>query len=251
MKFKGLIVFGIIFLITLVSATYYPSGLSSFASFPADIVLQIPFNLTATNLFGILNWSYLDNYPVACPSGYYLTQLGDSVVCSEISGNISVENITAEDITATRITLDKYGVSAYLNESATTTTTSADTWYPINGTFINEIIEGFWLNVTVPTDASIVYNGTETQYFDILWSATVSSDTPATTVHIAARDGEDPDDWVMATLCKTADEEYALSGIMAMNLSQGSRVQLVLESDQEGGVITMVHFTTKIRESFA
>ncbi|KKM65928.1 hypothetical protein LCGC14_1486300, partial [marine sediment metagenome] len=34
------------------------------------------------NSFLNLNWTYLQNYPVACPAGTFLTQLNDSVTCT-------------------------------------------------------------------------------------------------------------------------------------------------------------------------
>ena len=42
-------------------------------------------DVTANYLFGMLNWSYLYGYPVACPANTYLTQLDDSVTCTAIS----------------------------------------------------------------------------------------------------------------------------------------------------------------------
>ena len=49
-------------------------------------------SITATNLSGNLNWNNLTDYPVACPSGSYLTQLDDSVTCSTLSVNTTQLN---------------------------------------------------------------------------------------------------------------------------------------------------------------
>lgn len=40
-----------------------------------------------------ISWNNLNSYPVACPAGTYLTELNDSVTCSAISGNISIDNM--------------------------------------------------------------------------------------------------------------------------------------------------------------
>ena len=39
------------------------------------------FNVTGNSIFN-LNWTYLQNYPSACPAGTFLTQLDDSVTCT-------------------------------------------------------------------------------------------------------------------------------------------------------------------------
>jgi len=61
--------------------------------------LNVTGNVTAEHLEGNLSWDYLDTYPVACPEGTYLTELGDSVICTSISAadhdNLTVGNLTA------------------------------------------------------------------------------------------------------------------------------------------------------------
>jgi len=271
---KKIFILGIVFFIALVSAAIYQEpwiqnqlgdqhNLTDMDWISANTLNGTTITGTFTGeVTGSMNWTKLKNYPSACPGSSAITLLNDSVTCSDLwvdtagdnmTGNLNVTGdiIVSGEINATNINLDKYGVSAYLNATATTTTTLADTWYPINGTFINEIMEGFYLNITDPLDPSIVYNGTETQYFDIDWAASVATDAAATTVHIGARNGATPDGWEMATLCKTAGEEYFIGGTMSIELSQGERVQLVIQSDDAGDVISVIHFTTKIRESFA
>jgi len=43
--------------------------------------------LEALTIIGNLSWSNLMNYPSDCPSGSYITTLGDSVTCTEIDAN--------------------------------------------------------------------------------------------------------------------------------------------------------------------
>lgn len=52
-------------------------------------------NITASLLFGNLSWSYLYGYPAACPTDSFLTELGDSVICTSI--NPSYVNQTEAD----------------------------------------------------------------------------------------------------------------------------------------------------------
>lgn len=42
-------------------------------------------SILAVNLSGNLSWSSLYNYPGACPSGQFLTQLGDTVTCAPVT----------------------------------------------------------------------------------------------------------------------------------------------------------------------
>jgi len=59
-------------------------------------------NFTGDYLFGNLSWNYLYDYPIACPAGSSITQLGDSVVCSSFAQentNVTFQNITANTLT--------------------------------------------------------------------------------------------------------------------------------------------------------
>lgn len=113
MNYKILfLLLGILSMLTLAYATYYPSGMGSLVDFPANINLQSPYNVTATNFNGNLSWSYLTDYPIACPTGSAITQLGDSVTCTALNGsgsfvpfdgatsNIDINNKTISGATA-------------------------------------------------------------------------------------------------------------------------------------------------------
>ena len=55
----------------------------------------------ADEFSGNLSWSNLNNYPVACPAGSYLTQLDDSVTCttvSAITNNLNVSGNFTNDL---------------------------------------------------------------------------------------------------------------------------------------------------------
>jgi len=61
-------------------------------------------NLTGSFIMANLSWSYLYDYPVACPDGYAVTQIDDSITCTRIAwmdypniGDLNVTgNITAD-----------------------------------------------------------------------------------------------------------------------------------------------------------
>ena len=45
-------------------------------------------NITVDYLFGNLSWTFLYDYPAACPGGSAITKLGDSVICSTFDHNL-------------------------------------------------------------------------------------------------------------------------------------------------------------------
>lgn len=54
----------------------------------------------------------------------------------------------------------------------------------------------------------------------------------------------------MQNLLKTANELYALSGTLVVNLETNDTVQLVMTTDGNGDVITINNFVTSIRPFF-
>lgn len=57
-----------------------------------------------------INWTFLQGYPVACPAGTYLTELGDSVVCTSISES-SYDNLTiTTELTANGTVINESGI---------------------------------------------------------------------------------------------------------------------------------------------
>ena len=67
---------------------------------------QDRFTITGYNVSGNnINWSDLYEFPVACPEGTYLTELGDSVICTSISA-ADHDNLTVGDLTATNISAE-------------------------------------------------------------------------------------------------------------------------------------------------
>lgn len=78
------IIVSMLLLVTLVSAVNYIYLYNPYtAKRDRTISLnQSDDNITVDYFFGNLSWTYLYNYPVACPSGAAITQLGDSSICT-------------------------------------------------------------------------------------------------------------------------------------------------------------------------
>ncbi len=69
------------------------------------------YNITANTFYGNLDWTNLTNYPVACPSQSYITQLDDSVTCTSAE---NAHNSTSWNRSGTNVSLansgDKVGI---------------------------------------------------------------------------------------------------------------------------------------------
>ena len=103
-----------IFIISLVSFLILVSTIYSVTAGISPITPSL--NLDGQDLFTItnynmsgnnINWSDLYEFPVACPSGTYLTQLDDSVTCTSISAS-SYDNLTVTNFTTSRINSIQY-----------------------------------------------------------------------------------------------------------------------------------------------
>lgn len=72
-------------------------------------VVNCTGNITGDYLSGKLNWTDLDGYPIACSSGYAVTQVGDSNVCTNFAEyNFDNNNFNGTgNITATYIKLNE------------------------------------------------------------------------------------------------------------------------------------------------
>jgi len=164
----------------------------------------------------------------------------------DINGDTNVQgNLTADEY----ITGLKTGVFASLDSSASTTITTALTYYAINGTFTNDPFENF-AAATVYTPG-IKYSGELTQYFEVDWHASVSADVANTTVYLGiSKNGTIRTGSVMSQFCKNAGQTYNISGTAVVSLAQDDEIQLTVSSDGNGDVITFENYTTTICEFF-
>jgi len=78
---KLLIYFGIIILfVSIISAA---SRIEVYDYDGAGIRSKINYTLiSADELRGALNWTFLQNYPVACPVGTFVTEVNDTITCT-------------------------------------------------------------------------------------------------------------------------------------------------------------------------
>ena len=73
-----------------------------------------------TEFFGNINWTYLQNYPSACPANTFATEMGDSIICSSVGGLIS--NVTVipgnwigENVFSSFIPRESSGLNTIIN----------------------------------------------------------------------------------------------------------------------------------------
>lgn len=145
--------------------------------------------------------------------------------------------------------LEKCGACAYLGTATDTTCTTADTWYPILGTFTNCVFENF--EAATAITPGIKYTGSVTQYFQVEYHATIQANSNGTTVHIGfKKNGVFVDCAKMGTFLKTANESQTVSGVCSVELATNDEIQLVLMADGNGDIVNVVHFTTSITKIF-
>ncbi len=135
------------------------------------------------------------------------------------------------------------GVFAYLSTPTTTTTTLADTWYPMAGAFVNDPMIGFVFD----TD-HIKYTGTVTRHFEVDGHVVTIGDGNGIIVHFGVFiNGVIHAPSVMGTYMKNLSQPYATSGTSVPELSENDEIQLVIMSNSAGAVITIEHLTTTMR----
>lgn len=177
---------------------------------------------------------------------------GASVADHNLLGNLQggavteYYHLTSAEYTLFQTYLVETGVFAALSAEADTTITTAGTYYPILGTFSNTPIQGF--SAGTEYTPSVKYTQSLTRYFEIDWHASFSADAASTTVHFGIKkNGVLESDSVMGTLAKTAGEVYHLSGTDVVELETDDEIQLVVSSDGDSDVISVIHYTTTIR----
>jgi len=144
------------------------------------------------------------------------------------------------------LTSKKSGVFATLDAEEDTTITTADTWYPIQGTFTNSPMEDFIFD----TD-HITYTGTLTQHFKIDWHASITGDNNNITASVTIKKNSTVmTACKMCTYLKTSGERFQNSGTCVVELATNDEIQLVTTADSNGDVISFCNFVTCINEFF-
>lgn len=86
-------------------------------------LLNDTYQLIGFQSSGVLNWSYLQNYPVACPTNSYITQLDDTITCTVQSTDTEYLNQDTYNISLNKTRLNQntlnitssYGNDTYVN----------------------------------------------------------------------------------------------------------------------------------------
>lgn len=151
------------------------------------------------------------------------------------------------DFTGATVEPAQYGVAGVLSAEDSTTVTIGGTYYAINGTFTNDPIQSFTYVSGPPP--GLRYDGAETRYFEVDWSATVSGDSNRITCFIGVGvNGTSPEITnPMEHFLRTAGEPQSFSGTTVIELNTDDVVTLVVSADDNGDVLTFHTMTTTIR----
>lgn len=159
--------------------------------------------------------------------------------------NRAAQNVKLGDIIQELTT--ESGVFAAMSGSASTTIVTSGSYYPIQGTFTNVPM----VNFSFVSTPAIRYDGKNSPYFRIAWSATMTADANGTTVYCAVKkSGSLVTPSIMGQYIKTSGEWYNLVGISVVELTQNDEIQLVVTSDGDGDKITFLYYTTSISPFF-
>ena len=184
MKRKFLLgIIAAIALMTFVSAAIYVEPWNTDVNaggYDISNVGNITANNFLGNLSGNLDWDNLENFPVACPGSSAITQLDDSVTCSDLWFNLAGnETITGNMTFSNEAGILNLSFIKSLDWTNVTLTESQITDlqnYLVNGTDgwtlnFSEIFSLDWSNVTITesqiTDLDHNINGTNINVLDI------------------------------------------------------------------------------------
>ena len=140
------------------------------------------------------------------------------------------------------ISLEKANVFGYLTAEAATTTTLADTYYTIQGTFSNPILELFTADAT-----GITYIGEDTKTFKVIISSSVASDTSTTNVYTGiALNGTVGSGCESNRLLKLTSDIGSWVTQCELTLETGDLVTLKVKSDKVGAELSFIQLQANI-----
>ncbi|MCK5740148.1 hypothetical protein KAH55_13250 [bacterium] len=153
-------------------------------------------------------------------------------------GERNLNNNTVQISETGVISSDSVGVTCKLTASATTTTTTAGTWYPIQGTFSYPMVSHF----TTTNDTIVIC--CPIGRVSAIIGVTFKSSVNATTVSVGvSRNGSDPTNEISKALyLKTGGEYGSLTVVGFGYLSVDDKLVFVISSDKSGAVITISSF---------
>jgi hypothetical protein len=140
------------------------------------------------------------------------------------------------------------GVYAYLSTPAETTCTDAGTYYFVEGTFTNEVLE-CW-EITPPL-TYIGYEGTDGHYFKINVHASFTSDTGGNVIRIALMKNDVLQvNSIMSAYIKLTSEETSISTVDVLSFDIGDTLKIMVSASQAGSKVTAQNLTTSASRFF-
>ena len=138
--------------------------------------------------------------------------------------------------------IDQSSVYSYLSSSSTTTISVAETWYAVQGSFVND-----FTNFELDTD-KIKYIGDNDYKFEIDWCAKIAHSVVSSTVNVTISINGIPIETAkMGTFAKTAGEPVSFSGSEVVTLTKDDTIQIVVQSDK-AGTVTFGNFVTSLNK---
>lgn len=162
----------------------------------------------------------------------------------------NAQTITGSVVATQYIHGKKIGVFGYLSQGKTVTITTANEYQFIEGTFYNDVLQGFTADL-IEGQPYIVYNEPITQYYQIDWHASLKSQQMHSLISIGIRKNSDvliPS--IMTVEISNSNTIYVLSGTVVVQLAQYDTIQLVITSNTDNDVIDVLKFTTTLNEFF-
>ena len=133
------------------------------------------------------------------------------------------------------------GVYAYISTPAQTTCTLADTYYFLEGTFTNEIMDQW---AVVPP---LTYQGGCTCKFEVQVNAAVESDTANNLVTLALyKNGVLQVNSEMSVYIKNVTEEYTIPTVDVLEFAPGDYIEIYIKCSQAGAKLTANKLTTSL-----
>jgi len=162
-----------------------------------------------------------------------------------ISGAISPQDL--RDFVVSTMAVED-GVYAYLSTPAETTCTLADTYYFIEGTFTNEVLE-CW-EITPPL-TYLGCNGTDGHKFQIIVNASFTSDTSSNLIHMALHKNDVlQTNSIMSSYIKNTAEETMISTVDVLSFDIGDTIKIMVSASQAGSKLTAQNLTTSLNRFF-
>lgn len=172
-------------------------------------------------------------------------QIGDSSLCVTPSGDVCIDGnlVITGVLTAAGLTTSR--ASGYIadGDAAATTTTLADTYYFLKGTFTNVQAVDFGLD-----GDTLQYQGTEDIELQLEYdcSFSVGQVNTLVTVAISINDVVVEQSEMPRTIPSTS-EQGAWGGNAIVSLSQNDKVKIIVKSNKAGGNVTAEKFSSILR----